>query len=148
MKIKKEYAGRYIGKVIRIVILGFLAFIVLYPFLWMLVTSFKAEADIVSYPPKLFSGRFGLDSYISIWDRIPFLKYYKNTVIFSLSVTLISLLLDTMSGYAFARMRFPGKNIMFLLVMGTMMIPFQVIMVPLFVEIYKFGLINTYVGIV
>ena len=79
MKINTEYAGKYVWKVIRIVALGFLAFIVLYPFLWMLVTSFKAEADIVSFPPKLFSGRFGLDSYISIWDRIPFLKYYKNT---------------------------------------------------------------------
>ncbi|WP_417298340.1 carbohydrate ABC transporter permease, partial [Eisenbergiella porci] len=55
---------------------------------------------------------------------------------------------DTMAGYAFARMNFPGKNIMFLMVMGTMMIPFQVIMVPLYIEIFKFGLINTYPGLV
>ena len=143
---KAEYSGKNIWKAVRAIILGFLAFIVLYPFIWMLVTSFKAEADIVSYPPRLFSGSFGFESYIGIWDRIPFLKYYKNTIIFSTSVTLVSLLFDTMAGYAFARMKFPGKNIMFLLVMGTMMIPFQVIMVPLFVEVYKIGLINTYVG--
>ena len=119
------------GKIIITILLAALAFIVLYPFIWMLVTSFKPEAEIVSYPPKLFSGRFSLDSYINIWKRVPFLKYYRNTIIFSTAVTVTSLVFDTMAGYAFARMNFPGKNIMFLLVMGTMMIPFQVIMVPL-----------------
>lgn len=148
MEMKTEHIGKWAGKIFCILVLAFLAFIVLYPFLWMFVTSFKAEADIVSYPPRLFSGSFNFNSYIDIWDRVPFLKYYKNTIIFSTLVTCISLTLDTMAGYAFARMKFPGKNIMFLLVMGTMMIPFQVIMVPLFVEIFKFGLINTYAGLI
>lgn len=136
------------GKIIITILLAALAFIVLYPFIWMLVTSFKPEAEIVSYPPKLFSGRFSLDSYINIWKRVPFLKYYRNTIIFSTAVTVTSLVFDTMAGYAFARMNFPRKNIMFLMVMGTMMIPFQVIMVPLYIEIFKFGLINTYPGLV
>lgn len=144
---KTGYRSKRIGKVLRVMVLCFLAFIVLYPFIWMLVTSFKAEADIVAYPPKLFSGTFSLDSYIDIWDRVPFLAYYKNTIIFATLVTCVSLLFDTMAGYAFARIDFPGKNIMFLLVMGTMMIPFQVIMVPLFVEVYKIGLINSYLGL-
>lgn len=142
-----SYKKQFVNACI-LVLLVFLAFLVLYPFIWMLITSFKAEADIVAYPPKLFSGSFSLDSYINIWKRIPFLKYYRNTIIFSTAVTLTSLACDTMAGYAFARMKFPGKNIMFLLVMGTMMIPFQVIMVPLYVEIFKFGLINTYLGLV
>ena len=76
------------------------------------------------------------------------MTYYKNTIIFALSVSVISLALDTMAGYAFARMDFPGKNVLFLLVMGTMMIPFQVIMLPLFVEVFKLGLINTYAGLI
>lgn len=139
--------GKWAGKIVQVIVLGVLAFVVLYPFIWMLVTSFKAEADIVAYPPRLFSGSFGFDSYRDIWKRIPFMKYYRNTIIFSVLVTCVSLLFDTMAGYAFARMKFPGKNIMFLLVMGTMMIPFQVIMVPLFVEVYKIGLINTYLGL-
>lgn len=142
-----SYKKKFVNACI-LVLLVFLAFLVLYPFIWMLITSFKAEADIVAYPPKLFSGSFSLDSYINIWKRIPFLKYYRNTIIFSTAVTLTSLVCDTMAGYAFARMKFPGKNAMFLLVMGTMMIPFQVIMVPLYVEIFKFGLINTYLGLV
>lgn len=137
-----------LGKVLRVAVLGILAFLVLYPFVWMLVTSFKAEADIVSYPPRLLAGEFGFQSYMDIWERVPFLHYYKNTIIFALSVTCVSLFLDTMAGYAFARMKFPGKNVMFLLVMGTMMIPFQVIMVPLFVEVYKLGLIDSYAGLI
>lgn len=143
LKIKKSFSS-----IASYLLLAFLLFIVLYPFIWMLVTSFKAEADIVSYPPKLFSGEFTLDSYRDIWKRIPFLKYYKNTIIFALAVSLISLSFDTMAGYAFARMKFRGKNVMFLLVMGTLMVPFQVIMVPLFVEVYKLGLINTYAGMI
>lgn len=143
MKMKKP-----ISTIVSYLVLAFLLFIVLYPFIWMLVTSFKAEADIVSFPPRLFSGKFSLDSYKDIWDRIPFLKYYKNTIVFALSVSLISLTFDTMAGYAFARMNFKGKKAMFLLVMGTLMVPFQVIMIPLFVEVYKFGLINTYAGLI
>lgn len=148
MKMHQANYKKRAANAVILVLLVFLAFLVLYPFIWMLITSFKAEADIVAYPPKLFSGSFSLDSYLNIWKRIPFLKYYRNTIIFSTAVTLTSLACDTMAGYAFARMNFPGKNIMFLLVMGTMMIPFQVIMVPLYVEIFKFGLINTYLGLV
>lgn len=145
---KKMSAGKRIKRLAALLVLLFLLFVILYPFLWMLVTSFKAESDIVSWPPRLFSGEFGLDSYVSIWERIPFLAYYKNTLIFALSVSLISLTFDTMAGYAFARMKFRGKNAMFLLVMGTLMVPYQVIMVPLFVEVYKFNLINTYLGMI
>lgn len=135
-------------KVLSRLVLIFLLFIILYPFIWMAVTSFKAEADIVAWPPKLLKGTFSLDSYINIWKRIPFLTYYKNTIIFALSVSLISLAFDTMAGYAFARLDFKGKNVLFLLVMGTMMIPFQVVMLPLFVEVFKMGLINTYLGLI
>ena len=85
------------GKIIITILLAALAFIVLYPFIWMLVTSFKPEAEIVSYPPKLFSGRFSLDSYINIWKRVPFLKYYRNTIIFSTAVTVTSLVFDTIA---------------------------------------------------
>ena len=100
-------------------LLAALAFIVLYPFIWMLVTSFKPEAEIVSYPPKLFSGRFSLDSYINIWKRVPFLKYYRNTIIFSTAVTVTSLVFDTMAGYAFARMNFPGNAAAGIMVANT-----------------------------
>lgn len=68
---KTGHTGKRVGWLLRVLVLGILLFVVLYPFLWMVVTSFKAEADIVAFPPKLFSGHFGLQSYIDIWKRIP-----------------------------------------------------------------------------
>ena len=107
---KRKIKGSLPGRVISLLVLLFLVFVILFPFIWMVVTSFKAEADIVSWPPKLFSGEFGLQSYKDIWERIPFLTYYRNTIIFALAVSLISLTFDTMAGYAFARLDFKGKN--------------------------------------
>ena len=135
----------------RRVIVGMLLFvlllIVLYPFIWMLITSFKYEQDIVAYPPQLLAERYTLEAYRSIWSRIPFLTYYRNTLIFAGGVTLLSLLFDTMAGYAFARLRFKGRDTIFLIVLVTLMIPFQVVMIPLFAQLFHMGLINTLAGL-
>ena len=135
-------------KAVIFILLVILAVITLYPFIWMLITSIKLEKDIVTYPPKLFSSRYSFISYIEIWSRITFLRYYINTLIFAGGVTLVSLFFDSMAGYSFARINFKGRNILFILVLCTLMIPFQVIMTPLFFEIYKLGLLNTFVGLI
>ena len=75
-------------------------------------------------------------------------QFFKNTVIFSVGVMIFSVFLDSMAGYAFARIRFKGRKVLFTLVLITMMIPFQVLMIPLFVEVYKFGLLDTYTGLI
>ena len=114
----------------------------------MVVTSFKTEADIRSFPPVLFSGNYSFDNYKNIWSRIPFLSYYKNTLIFSGGVTIVSLICDSMAGYAFARLHFKGRNLLFSMVLVTMMIPFQVIMVPLYSQLFHMKLLNTYLGLI
>jgi multiple sugar transport system permease protein len=144
----RSKAGDLVFKTVTGLLLVVLALLVLYPFVWMVVTSFKNEASIVSWPPRLFANQYTTQSYQDIWTRIPFMGYYRNTFVFAGMVTLISLCLDTMSGYAFARLNFKGKNVMFSLVLGTLMIPFQVIMIPLFVELFKLHLINTYAGLI
>jgi len=125
-----------------------LVIITIYPFVWMLVTSFKFEGDIVKFPPTLWAQRFTFAAYHGIWQRIPFLIFYKNSLIFAGGVTVVSLLLDSMAGYAFARLRFKGRNFLFILVLSTLMIPFQVTMIPLFVELFKFHILNTYLGLI
>lgn len=137
-----------VGKCVRYLLLLALLGIILYPFLWMLCASFKTEADIMSWPPQLFWREFTTEAYENIWARIPFLRYYANTLLFAGGVTLLSLSFDTMAGYAFARLQFRGKNVLFALVLATLMIPFQVIMVPLFYEMFKLKLLNTYVGLI
>ena len=136
------------GKVLTYLILFFVAFLIVFPFVWMVVTSFKTEADIRSFPPVLFSGNYTLDNFKNIWSRIPFLAYYKNTLIFAGGVTVVSLLFDSMAGYAFARLRFKGRDLLFTLVLVTMMIPFQVIMVPLYSQLFHMKLLNSYLGLI
>jgi len=121
---------------------------VLYPFVWLVISSFKYEADIIKYPPSLFSDTYTFSQYIRVWDSIPLLKFLTNTIIFACGVTIISILFDSMAGYAFGRMKFKGKKPLFVAVLVTMMVPFQVVMIPLYIEIYKFGLLDTYAGII
>lgn len=138
----------HLGKIVVWLLIAMLCVIILYPFLWMLCSSFKTEADIMSWPPKLLWREFTTEAYESIWQRIPFMRYYGNTLLFAGGVTVISLALDTMAGYAFARLQFKGKNLLFALVLATLMIPFQVIMIPLFYEMFKLNLLNTFVGLI
>ncbi len=144
MKKKKITVGNFIVLIVLLLVL----FLMVYPFLWMLVTAFKSEADIRSFPPVLFSGNYTLDNFTNIWSRIPFMAYYKNTLIFAGAVTALSILFDSMSGYAFARLHFKGRDMLFTLVLITLMIPFQVIMVPLYSELFDLKLLNTYAGLV
>lgn len=137
-----------IGKIIQYTLLIALFVIILYPFIWMLFSSFKTEADIMSWPPKLVWREFTTEAYENIWERIPFLRYYGNTLLFAGGVTIVSLTFDTMAGYAFARLQFKGRNFLFALVLATLMIPFQVIMIPLFYEMFKLNLLNTYIGLI
>lgn len=121
---------------------------VLYPLIWLISSSFKYEKDILAYPPKLFAEEYTFMSYKRVFTSIPMLQYIKNTVIFALGVTFFSLIFDSMAGYAFARLGFRGKNILFLVIMITMMVPFQVILIPLFLELNILGILDTYTGLI
>lgn len=137
-----------LSKIISVTIMLILLIIVIFPFLWLVLTSIKVDKDIIKYPPKLLGSRYTFEHYFKVWQSIPLWSFFKNSIIFAGGATIISLLFDAMTGYAFARINFKGKNIMFTLVLITMMMPFQVIMTPLFVEIFKFGLLNTYLGLI
>lgn len=134
-------------KFFQYLILVVVGVIFAFPFLWMVLTSFKTQADIAAFPPTLFPRHWTFSSYIDVWQLIPFLTYFKNTVIFACGVTLVSLFFDSMTAYAFARLRFPGRNALFIVVLIALMIPLQVTMIPLFQMMLKFGWINTFVGL-
>lgn len=124
------------------------AVIIAFPFIWMIFTSFKPETEIVHFPPTLLPSKITLDSYINVWNRIPFLLFFKNSVIFAVGVTLISLLFDSMAAYAFARLDFPGRNKLFILVLVALMIPVQVTMIPLFITLNNWHLVDTFKGLI
>ena len=89
-----------------------------------------------------------MKQYQNVTKRIPIFKMAKNTYIFAGAVTVISVFFDSMAGYAFARMNFKGSKLIFSIILLTMMVPFQIIMTPLYIEVYKFNLLDTYAGLI
>ena len=136
------------GRIVYYFFVVLLLFLILFPFIWLVISSFKFEKDIISWPPRLFADDYTLDNYIKVFKQIPMWNYIKNTVIFAGGVTIISVFLDSLAGYALSRMEFRGKNILYYGVLLTMMIPFQVYMIPLFLEISAMNLIDTYTGLI
>ncbi|MFT4006343.1 MAG: carbohydrate ABC transporter permease [Lacrimispora sp.] len=122
--------------------------IVLFPLVWLVISSFKTEKEIIGFPPRLLGSSYTLKSFKRIFDSIPFAAYIKNTVVFAAGTTALAVLFDSLSGYAFARLEFKGKDKIFILVLLTMMVPFQVMMIPLFLESHFLGLLDTYAGLI
>lgn len=137
-----------IGSVIGFIVTFLIAVSVLFPFCWLFVSSFKTDTGVIQFPPIFFPTEWTLHQYRYVGNSIPIFSMTKNTVIFAGGVTLISLLFDSMAGYAFARMHFKGAKLIFSIILLTMMVPFQIIMTPLYIEIYKFGLLDTYAGLI
>ncbi|EET62053.1 ABC transporter, permease protein [Marvinbryantia formatexigens DSM 14469] len=132
------------GYIIMILIMA----IVILPLLWMLVSSFKSDAEVIQWPPHFFPEKWVTDQYEYVLKTIPVLRMLGNTVIFAGSVTVISLFFDSLSAYAFGRMHFRGRKLLFSIMLLTMMIPFQVVMIPLYLEEFKMGILNTYAGLI
>jgi multiple sugar transport system permease protein len=128
--------------------LSVITLIILLPLFWLLVSSLKPAQEIIQYPPGFFPTTWIFDHYRTVWKTLPLFTYGLNTIIFAGGVTLSSLVLDTMAGYAFARLKFRFKRTLYAIILITMMIPFQVIMIPLFIETYLMGILDTYIGLI
>lgn len=139
--------GRIFG-VTGNVILCIVALLVFIPLLWLVVSSFKSNADVIRWPPAFLPKEWLTSQYEYVIEAIPILSMLKNTVVFAGSVTLVSLLFDSLAAYAFARMEFRGKNVLFTIILLTMMVPFQIIMIPLYIEEYKLGILDTLLGLI
>ena len=125
-----------------------IALLMLLPIVWMTLTAFKPEADIVTYPPTLWPRQLTLDHFVDVWNRIPFARLYLNTIIFAGGVTVISLLLDSMAAYALARIPFRGRGVVMILILLLLMLPFQVTLIPLYDMLNGLGLTNTLPGMI
>ncbi|ACT00286.1 binding-protein-dependent transport systems inner membrane component [Paenibacillus sp. JDR-2] len=137
-----------LGRWIIILLLLALAVATLFPFIWMASTSVKSMGEVLGSPQRLLPAHYDFSTYTKIWSEVPFARYFLNSLVFSCSVVAIALFLNSLAGYAFARLPFKGRNVLFILILCTMMIPFQVTMTPLFLIIYKLGMIDTYQGLI
>lgn len=118
------------------------------PFLWMLASSIKTSAELHHVPPTWVPQTFTLDNYATILTKLDFPQYFINSVIVATAVVGANVLFCSMIGYALAKLRFQGKNKIFLLVLATIMVPQTVYLVPLFVLMSNLGLVNSYPGLI
>jgi len=124
------------------------AFIFLLPVLWMIGAAFRPDGDIVAHPGQLIPTQLTLANFQQIWTAIPFLDQLRTTAIFAGGVTAFSLLFDSMTAYALARLEFPGKRIFFVLILLFLMIPPQITLIPVYQIVAKLGLVNTFPGLI
>jgi len=122
--------------------------ITLSPFIWMLSASFMADGHANVYPPIFFPDAFTLMQYRNLFSRLNVSSNFLNSLFLSITVTVISLLFNSMAGYAFAKFKFKMKNKIFNLLLSSMIIPAQVTMLPLFLMLKSMGLINSYYAII
>lgn len=130
-----------------VVMLG-LAFLSLLPFIWMISTSLKDVAEVFVYPPTLIPKRLAFENYIEAWKAAPFARFMINSVVHSSLVTLSHIITSCLAAYAFARLNFWGRDKIFLLYLGTMMIPTQVTLIPAFIIVRNLGWIDSFYGLI
>ncbi len=118
------------------------------PFLFSLSISFNAEQDVFSWPIKLLPEKWTLDNYRQVWQDLPFGTWLFNSFIITLVQTICNVFFASLAGFAFARLDFPGKNIIFSLLLASLMIPGIILLVPKFIILNEFHLINTYGGLI
>ncbi|MFJ9539106.1 carbohydrate ABC transporter permease [Streptomyces sp. NPDC101225] len=115
-----------------------------FPTWWMATSSLKPAGDIFAFPPKLFPDNPHLDAYRKVFELQPFGQQYFNSMYIAIVVTLGTLAVSSLAGYGFARIRFPGQNILFLVVLTGLLIPSEVTIVPLFQMFHDWGMIDTH----
>jgi multiple sugar transport system permease protein len=139
--------GILLGRVLIHAGVYVLAAITLFPFIWMLSTSLKPDDEVFTWPPNLLPIPPVWSNYAEAWSIAPFGRYFLNTAVVAVSVTCVSLFINSLAAYAFARLRFRGRDLLFMLLLATMMIPFQVTMIPTFLILKQLGWLDSYLGL-
>lgn len=122
-------------------------FLILAPFVWTLLTSFKTPPEIQRLPPSILPDQWHLSNYATVFQRLPFLRFMLNSAVVTAISVLVSLFLASLAGYEFAKFDFPLKNVVFFAIISLLMVPFQAIVVPLYLWAARLGWVNTYQGL-
>ena len=135
--------------VVTYILLALWAIVVLFPFYYMILTSVKSYSAYNSeYIPKLYTLTPTLQNYVDAFTAVPLAKYFANTVLFTLVTTAVMLIVIILAAFAFARLEFKGKNLVFVLFLSLMMIPNELVIITNFVTITNLDLRNTFTGLI
>ena len=142
-KLRKEPTN-VLGSIV--VLVG--SFIMIFPFVWMILSSFKTVADVYSYPPKWLPSEWNLNNFKKVFEMIPFWTYYGNSILTSLLQTVLQIIISVLAAFALTKLRFPGRNFVFKFLQSSMFVPAVVTLIPTFLIVSKLNLVNTYAGII
>jgi multiple sugar transport system permease protein len=134
--------------VMMYVVLAILSVPFVYPFWWMITSSFKPFEDIFDYPPSLLPDAWVFENYENVFTLQPFAQQFLNSLYIAFSVTLLVLFISSMAGYAFARIKFKGNGLLFIMILSAIMMPAEVTIIPLFKYIQDIGLDNNHLPII
>ncbi len=141
-------AVQIIKKMLVYIALMLAAFICLLPYYWMVSSAFKTEANIFRLPIQWFPNPINWMSFVKGWQAQNFPRYFFNSFFVSIAITIGTLVFASLAGYSLAKFRYPGRNIFFIVILSTMMLPLEVTMVPLFLLIKNLGWQNSYMGLI
>lgn len=144
---RKSWTAR-LRQAIGYAVLCLIALAFLTPLLYMLATSFKPPAEIFSVPPKLFGSEIRWQNYQEALDYMPFLRFMANGLLVSAAGTALTLAVSAFSGFAFSRLRWRGRNIVFMVFLATLMVPQEVLIVPMFVMMQKMNWVDTFQALI
>lgn len=148
MNKKKNHIPRDLYDIISNVFVVIFAALSLFPLYWLFTSSFKNSADVVKMPPDWFPKSFTLNNYIELFNNQPAIQWTLNSIIVALVATVALIIVSSLAAYAFSKLKFKGKNVIFILFVSSLMIPKEVIIVPLFRIIDSFGWVNTLSGMI
>ncbi len=123
-------------------------FIFVFPFVWSVATSLKPLRDLFQVTPSLIPSELRWQNYTDVLDTVPFVRFYLNTIFVTLARVIGQVFLASMAAFAFARLRFPGRDVLFFLLLAGLMVPEQVLIIPRYVLMRQFGWLDTYQGLI
>jgi len=138
----------FAGQAVRHFVLIFISLIFITPFLWMFLASFKPALEIIKIPPTFIPEKFTLNNYKTIFERLHFWRFFLNSSVVSLAITIVAMFTSSLAGFVFTKFDFPGRELIFIIFLAGLMIPFAVIVLPMYLFVSKIGLQNNYLGLI
>jgi multiple sugar transport system permease protein len=141
---QRKRTRRTVTTIVRHALLILLSLLFLTPFVWMVSTSLKTNEQVVEWPPRWIPNPLQPSNYSGVFETVPLLTYAKNTLIVTLFSVIGAVVSNALVAYGFARIQWRGREVLFIITLGTLMLPFQVTMIPLFIMFTKMGWVNTF----
>ena len=128
--------------------LTLVALLFLFPFFWMLTNAVRSNAEVLAIPVRILPNVYEWGNFAKAWTQLPFGRFFLNSVIVSVSVTVITVFISSLSGYAFARLKFPGRDQLLMAYLATLMVPGIMLIIPLYLIVNAMGMVNTFQGVI